>query len=196
MQLNHPFAPLSNITKPTAKIALALGLFLSLLSGPLHAAEAKEASSEIPAKRDFPLSSTALPCVDFHQYVCSNVEASFKLREDRSAHDFAFNDSSERILAAKKSFFQNIDKEKKLSDRDQQVKDFYSACMNEKQGIKQEKQSIKKMQKTLAGIKSMADFFSTNIELLWQGEEDAADYLSLISLLHRKLDGAVVTGLK
>ncbi len=33
-------------------------------------------------------------------------------------------------------------------------------------------------------------------KLLWQGEEDAADYLSLISLLHRKLDGAVVTGLK
>jgi uncharacterized protein (TIGR02391 family) len=32
-------------------------------------------------------------------------------------------------------------------------------------------------------------------KLLWQGEEDAADYLSLISLLHRKLDAAVVTGM-
>lgn len=29
--------------------------------------------------------------------------------------------------------------------------------------------------------------------ILWQGEEDAADYLSLISLLHRKLDDAVKT---
>jgi hypothetical protein len=28
-------------------------------------------------------------------------------------------------------------------------------------------------------------------KLLWQGEEDAADHLSLISLLHRKLDGCV-----
>ena len=32
-------------------------------------------------------------------------------------------------------------------------------------------------------------------KLLWQGEDDAADYLTLISLLHRKLDAAVGTGL-
>jgi len=31
-------------------------------------------------------------------------------------------------------------------------------------------------------------------KILWQGEDDAADYLSLISLLHRKLDDAVKTG--
>jgi len=32
-------------------------------------------------------------------------------------------------------------------------------------------------------------------KLLWRGEDDAADYLSLISLVHRKLDDAVPTGL-
>ncbi len=31
-------------------------------------------------------------------------------------------------------------------------------------------------------------------KILWEGEEDAADYLSLISLLHRKLDDCVPTG--
>jgi uncharacterized protein (TIGR02391 family) len=31
-------------------------------------------------------------------------------------------------------------------------------------------------------------------KILWQGEDDAADYLSLISLLHRKLDESVRTG--
>jgi uncharacterized protein (TIGR02391 family) len=31
-------------------------------------------------------------------------------------------------------------------------------------------------------------------KILWQGEDDAADYLSLISLLHRKLDDSVRTG--
>lgn len=31
--------------------------------------------------------------------------------------------------------------------------------------------------------------------ILWKGEDDAADYLSLISLLHRKLDDCVKTGL-
>ncbi len=30
--------------------------------------------------------------------------------------------------------------------------------------------------------------------ILWEGEDDAADYLSLISLLHRKLDSCVRTG--
>jgi uncharacterized protein (TIGR02391 family) len=33
-------------------------------------------------------------------------------------------------------------------------------------------------------------------KILWQGEDDAADYLSLISLLHRKLDNCTATGLK
>jgi uncharacterized protein (TIGR02391 family) len=32
-------------------------------------------------------------------------------------------------------------------------------------------------------------------KVLWEGEDDAADYLSLISLLHRKLDGCVSTRL-
>lgn len=33
-------------------------------------------------------------------------------------------------------------------------------------------------------------------KVLWQGEDDAADYFSLISLLHRKLDDSVRTGLR
>ena len=32
-------------------------------------------------------------------------------------------------------------------------------------------------------------------KILWEGEEDAADYLSLISLLHRRLDESVKTNL-
>ncbi len=31
-------------------------------------------------------------------------------------------------------------------------------------------------------------------KILWEGEDDAADYLSLISLLHRKLDDCIKTG--
>lgn len=33
-------------------------------------------------------------------------------------------------------------------------------------------------------------------KILWQGEEDAADYFTLISLLHRKLDSCFTTGAK
>ncbi len=32
-------------------------------------------------------------------------------------------------------------------------------------------------------------------KILWDGEDDAADYLSLVSLLHRRLDDCVPTGL-
>ena len=32
-------------------------------------------------------------------------------------------------------------------------------------------------------------------KILWQGEDDAADYFSLISLLHRKLDDGVPTNI-
>lgn len=32
-------------------------------------------------------------------------------------------------------------------------------------------------------------------KILWDGEDDAADYLTLLSLMHRKLDEAVKTGL-
>lgn len=32
-------------------------------------------------------------------------------------------------------------------------------------------------------------------KLLWKGEDDVADYLSLISLLHRKLNDCAKTGL-
>jgi len=33
-------------------------------------------------------------------------------------------------------------------------------------------------------------------KILWDGEDDAADYLTLISLLHRRLDGCVSTGVR
>ena len=32
-------------------------------------------------------------------------------------------------------------------------------------------------------------------KIMWDGEDDAADYLTLISLLHRKLDDCIPTGL-
>jgi len=145
-----------------------------LLGSNIHAADkgpAVEPTSEIPAKRVFPLSKTEMPCEDFHKYVCSNAEAAFKLREDRSMHDFAFNDSSERILQSKKDFFSHIQKEKHLSARDQQVKDYYQACMNVKDGIKQEKAEITQLQTELGKVKTVADFLNLNVANIWNGDD-------------------------
>ena len=111
-------------------------------------------SSEIPARREFPLSTQFKPCEDFYQYVCSEVNQSFKLRDDRSRHTFAFSDSAERILEFNKKFFKNIDKEKRLSARSQQLKDNYQACMNEKASEKEEKEFVKRYVDEISAVKT------------------------------------------
>lgn len=133
--------------------------FLHLISLSVFAAEP---SSDIPEVRKFDLNEKINPCEDFHAYVCSNVEAQFKLREDRSAHTFAFNDSSERILEKKKDFFKNITNEKKLSPRSLQLKDYYMACMNEAESIKDEKKLVSQLVKEIAQIKTVKQFIDLN----------------------------------
>ena len=123
-----------------------------------------EPSSKIPEKRDFILDKNVNPCDDFHDYVCSNVEKGFKLRDDRSSHTFAFDDSDERLLEKKKTFFKNIDKEKNLSSRSQQLKDYYKACMNKPEAIKEEKKLVAGLIKEVAAIKTIDDLIQLSRE--------------------------------
>jgi putative endopeptidase len=143
---------------------------LSLVFSLSAFAAAVEPSSEIPAKREFPVNDQINPCENFHQYVCSKVEASFKLRDDRSRHTFSFSDSSERILEAKKDFFKNIEKEKKLSPRAQQVKDYYLACMDEKSSAEIEQKELKKLQDELSKITTMKQFAEFQTSRIPKGE--------------------------
>ncbi len=119
-------------------------------------------SSEIPEVRKFELSTKVEPCQDFHAYVCSNVEASFKLRDDRSSHTFAFDDSDERLLEKKKDFFKNINQEKKLSKRSLQFKDYYQACMNETSAANEEKALVQELVNEVASIKTVEDYIKIN----------------------------------
>jgi putative endopeptidase len=120
--------------------------------------QAAEPSSEIPAKREFPVNESVNPCENFHDYVCSKAESAFKLRDDRSRHTFSFNDSSERILEAKKDFFKSIEKEKNLKPRSQQIKDYYLACMDEKSGASLEQSELKRLQDDLSKILTAQQF--------------------------------------
>ena len=124
--------------------------------------KAEVASSVIPEVRTFELNDKINPCDDFHQYVCSNVEAQFKLRDDRSAHTFAFDDSDERILEKKKEFFKNIKNEKKLSPRSKQLKNYYLACMNETQSAIEEKNLVHQLVKEVEKIKTIGHFIDLN----------------------------------
>ena len=149
-------------------VSFLLSLFFSANIASANASGAKEVvpSSDIPERREFPLSESISPCANFHDYVCSKVEASFKLREDRSKHTFAFNDSAERLLLDKRRFFKNINKEKKLGDRGLALKKNYLACMDSRGGAKAEKSNIKAMAQELAGINSIEQFRDQQIKNL------------------------------
>jgi putative endopeptidase len=150
-------------------VALSTQCFMSLClaTGAASTAEVEvKKSSEIPEKRSFDLDLTINPCDDFHAYVCSKAENSFQLREDRSSHIFAFSDSSERILESKKSFFKNIDSEKKLKPRTEQMRAFYKACMNESVSIVEEKRLVGELMKEVDQIKSIDQFIELNTKNL------------------------------
>lgn len=150
----------------TKSSVIGIGLVLSALTIiPItYAASTAEskASSEIPEKREYPLNEKVNPCDDFHKYVCGKVESSFKLRDDRSAHFFAFEDSDERLLEKKKDFFRNIDQEKKLSKRSLQMKQYYKACMNVDGAIKEEQKLVTNLKTELEAIKSINDYIKLN----------------------------------
>jgi putative endopeptidase len=140
-------------------LVLTTACFLSL-SANAEKAKVVKPSSEIPAKREFPLNPAINPCEDFHQYVCSNVEASFRLRDDRSYHNFSFSDSNERILESQKKFMKTLPTAKDLDPRTQQVKDFYLSCMNAPEKAKSEKSEVVRFTKEIAALKTVHDLIA------------------------------------
>lgn len=126
-------------------------------------------SSDVPERRSFPLDEDKNPCDDFHDYVCSKVEASFKLRDDRSKHVFSFSDSDERLLLKKRAFFKNIHKEKKLSPRGQDLKKNYLACMDAASQVKSEKKWLKKEKTDIYAHTSIESFRDSQLSRLEQG---------------------------
>lgn len=138
-------------------------LLLSLLSSSVALAKntgtelTKESllkGSPVPNKREFTLSKKISPCQDFHKYVCSEVESKFKLPADRERWTFSFTDNAERLLYGKKQFFKKINNYTPKTERGQQFKDVYLACMNEKASQQEEKDFVAAETKRLQGLTS------------------------------------------
>jgi putative endopeptidase len=111
-------------------------------------------SSEIPERREFPLNADVSPCENFYDYVCSKAIDSFQLREDRSSHTFAFNDSAERLLEKKKTFFKDLEKIKPQNNREESLKNYYASCINQKSRASEEKTEVDKYKKLFASLKT------------------------------------------
>lgn len=130
---------------------------------------AAKPSSKIPDKREFPVNPKVNACEDFHQYVCSNVESSFKLREDRSIHTFAFHDSAERILEVKKTFMRELPLKKDLDVRTSQVREFYLSCMNGPEKAKSEKKAVIRVVNEVKKLDSAEKLLTYSYENVSQG---------------------------
>lgn len=135
-----------------SKLLIPIVLLISLQS------PAAPKSSIIPDRRDFPVNENINPCDDFHAYVCSKAEDSFKLRDDRSRHLFAFSDSRERLLQIQMDFMKDLPKNKNLDKRTLQVRNYYMACMNAQSKANSERTEITKLQKEIAEIKDIKSF--------------------------------------
>ncbi len=158
---------------------LASGLAISCSHeslAPVAADSGVKKSSVIPERREFPVNDKVSPCDNFFQYACSNVVDSFQLRDDRSRHDFAFDDSNERILDFKKKYFVTLASANPNSIREAELKNVYMACMNEKSRADEERDLVKDLKAKLATLKTREDvlkFFQSKIA---SGEVSLLDF--------------------
>lgn len=111
--------------------------------------------SPVPESRPYTLSKKYGACENFHKYVCSETEDNFKLPDDRSRWTFSFTDIAERLLHAKKAYFKKIEKGyTPKTERGQQVKNVYMACMNEGASAAEEKRIVISEKAIMNQIKS------------------------------------------
>lgn len=147
-------------------LILTLSIFIPILAltAPLPLTKSDLLSgSLVPEKRPFPLSSKISPCEDFHAFVCSEVESSFKLPEDRNHWVFSFTDAAERLLFAKKTYFKKLERmAPSTNPRSQQLRDFYLSCMNPKAQAKDEKFWVESQKADILKIKALEELVKFN----------------------------------
>ncbi|MEM7646268.1 MAG: M13 family metallopeptidase N-terminal domain-containing protein, partial [Pseudomonadota bacterium] len=135
-------------------------LVLVMMSAAIFSCTTTQKTSEIPARRDFPVDPTVNACNDFFKHACGPALDNFQLREDRSRHIFSFNDSYERVLAAKKSYLKNLLSQKKFNGKSQQLHDYYASCMNQDARKKEEQQVLLETVKKVQAIKTKKEFMA------------------------------------
>jgi len=137
------------------------------------------ASSEIPARREFPINEKINPCENLYEHACSKVIESFKLREDRRRHAFAFSDSAERILEFKKNTLADLAKTETKDPIALQLKNYYLSCLNEPARAKEEAVYIAKKQSELEKVQNKKDWMYLHVQRIHSGDPGFMGYWSL-----------------
>ncbi|MFA6236721.1 MAG: M13 family metallopeptidase [Bacteriovorax sp.] len=146
-------------------------LFYSLMAVQLFAA-----TSEIPLKREFPVNEKINPCENLYEHACSKTIESFKLREDRRRHAFAFSDSAERILEFKKRTIKELARSVADSPTIAQLKNYYLACMDKDARAKEETDFIQKLLEKQSKIKTTSEWLNLQAKRIHSGDSGFIGY--------------------
>ena len=141
-----------------------------LLAFGLSSSFAAFSSSKIPDVRQFPVNSKVDPCENFYEYACSRAVNDFTLRDDRSRHIFAFNDSRERLLNTKKEFLQKLPKSKSKEGFRPLLRAAFEACTDLDARAKEEKTFVQNLRSKVGRIKSRSEFLDFLGEQRQQGQ--------------------------
>ncbi len=150
-----------------------LSLFLSFL---ITFNRLQAASSDIPAKRAFPIDEKINPCVSLYDYACTKVIESFELRADRKRHSFAFSDSAERILSFKKNYLLELIKNPSHDSLESEIRNFYLSCTNKETRAKEESVYIAEKLEKIAKISSKRDWFKLQAQRIHSGDPGFIHY--------------------
>jgi putative endopeptidase len=144
-------------------------------------------TSKIPDRREFLVDQEVNACNDFFKHACGDAIDSFQLREDRSRHIFSFNDSSDRILEAKKTYLKNLLKQTSFNEKGQQLHDYYASCMNQDARKVEESEVLKKTVAQLNTLKTKADFVKFLTKESLAGQDSHLNYGNIENLDNSKV---------
>lgn len=176
---------------------LSILLLFNLSLGATLTREELLKGSPVPEKRQFNLNPSVNPCEDFHKYVCSDVESKFTMPKDRDRWSFSFTDNRERILHAKKQFFNKMKSYTPPSAREQQFKNVYLACMDKRSSAEEERAFVSEEMKRLKAIKTIDDLMNLSESRLDKGMESFSGFSAIPNKENPLiLDALIYSGLK